>query len=86
MLSLTETKLKGNGEVSWCMVNGIIAGTLETARARSQVLVEVMSITDLVLVKKVMLCYVQDMRPVRGMERDLLYPHVLLCIFRFASA
>ena len=25
MLGLTETKLKGNGKVSWCGVNGIIA-------------------------------------------------------------
>ena len=25
LLALTETKLKGNGEVSWCGVNGIIA-------------------------------------------------------------
>ena len=26
LLALMETKLKGNGEVSWCGVNGIIAG------------------------------------------------------------
>ena len=26
LLALTGTKLKGNGEVSWCSVNGIIAG------------------------------------------------------------
>ena len=26
LLALTETKLKGNGEVSLCGVNGIIAG------------------------------------------------------------
>ena len=24
MLALTETKLKGNGKISWCGVNGII--------------------------------------------------------------
>ena len=26
LLPLTETKLKGNGDVSWCGVNGIISG------------------------------------------------------------
>ena len=26
LLALTETKLKGEGEVSWCGVNGIFAG------------------------------------------------------------
>ena len=31
---LIETKLKGNGEVSWCGVNGIIFGVLEMERAR----------------------------------------------------
>ena len=37
MLGLTETKLKGNGEVSWCGVNGIIAGVQEMERARERV-------------------------------------------------
>ena len=36
-LSLTETKLKGNGEISWCEVNGIIAGVQEVERAREGV-------------------------------------------------
>ena len=26
LLVLTETKLKGNGEISWCGVHGIITG------------------------------------------------------------
>ena len=26
LLAMTETKLKGDGEVSWCGVNGIVAG------------------------------------------------------------
>ena len=30
---MTETKLEGNGEVSWCGVNGIIAGVQEMERA-----------------------------------------------------
>ena len=34
LLALTETKLKGNGEVLWCEVNGIIAGVQEIERAR----------------------------------------------------
>ncbi|MCQ7056741.1 hypothetical protein, partial [Clostridioides difficile] len=37
LLALTETKLKGNGEVSWCGVNGIIAGVEEMERAREGV-------------------------------------------------
>ena len=37
LLVLTETKLKGNGEVSWCGVNGIIADVQEMERAREGV-------------------------------------------------
>ena len=33
LLSLTATKLKGNGEVLWCGVNGIIAGVQGIERA-----------------------------------------------------
>ena len=32
LLALTETKLKGNGEVSWCEVNDIIASVQEMER------------------------------------------------------
>ena len=35
LLGLTQTK--GNGEVSWCRVNGIIAGVQEMERARKGV-------------------------------------------------
>ena len=34
---LMETKLKGNGEVSWYGVNGIIAGVEEMGRPREGV-------------------------------------------------
>ena len=37
LLALTETKLKGNGEVSWCGVKGINAGVQKTERARGGV-------------------------------------------------
>ena len=37
LLALTETKFKGNGEVSWFGVNGIIAGVQEMERAREGV-------------------------------------------------
>ena len=37
LLALTETKLKGKGEVSPCGVNGIIAGIQEMERAREGV-------------------------------------------------
>ena len=38
-----------------------------TRMARRQDGVEVMSMIDLVLVKKEMLCYLEDVRPIRGM-------------------
>ena len=34
LFALTETKLKGNGEVSWCGIIGIITGIQEKERAR----------------------------------------------------
>ena len=34
LLALMETKLKREGEVSWCGVNGIISGVQEMERAR----------------------------------------------------
>ena len=37
MIALTETKLRGNGEVSWCGVNGIIVGAQEVERDREGV-------------------------------------------------
>ena len=33
LLALMEMKLKGKGEVSWCGINGIIAGVQEMERA-----------------------------------------------------
>ena len=38
-LAMTETKLKGNGEVSWCGVNGIIADVQKKERAREGVVI-----------------------------------------------
>ena len=37
MVALTETKLKGNGEVSWRGINGIIAGVQGMERTRKRV-------------------------------------------------
>ena len=37
MLELTKKKLIGNGEVSWCEVNGIITDVQEIERAREDV-------------------------------------------------
>ena len=37
LLGLMEAKLKVNGELSWCGVNGIIAGVQEMERAREGV-------------------------------------------------
>ena len=41
MLALTEMKLKGNEEVSWYGINGIIAGVqMERARERVAILLK----------------------------------------------
>ena len=37
LLPLTETKLKGKGEVSWCGVSGIIASVQEMERDKEGV-------------------------------------------------
>ena len=37
LLALTETKWKGEGEVSWRGINGIIAGVQETERTTKEV-------------------------------------------------
>ena len=39
LFGLTETKLKRNGEVLWCGVNGIIASVQEMERAREGVVI-----------------------------------------------
>ena len=39
LLALSETKLKGNGEVSWCGINSIIADVQEMERAREGVVI-----------------------------------------------
>ena len=39
LLALTETKLKGEGNVLWCGINGIISGVQEMERAMEGVAV-----------------------------------------------
>ena len=46
LLALTETKLKGNGEVSSCGVNGIIAGVQKMERAREGVAILLNDVWD----------------------------------------
>ena len=50
-----------------------------TRGARGQDGVEVKGMTDLVLVKKDMLRYVQDVKVVRGMGRGISDHHAVLC-------
>ena len=52
---------------------------------RGQDGVEVKSMIDLVLVKKDMLCFVQDVRAVRGTEREISDLHVVLCKVRLVG-
>ena len=53
-----------------------------TRMARGRVGMEIKSMIDLVLVKRDMLRYVQDVRVVRKMERSLSDHHVVLCKVR----
>ena len=39
LFDLTETKLKANGEVSWCGVNGIPVGVQEIEKASDGIIV-----------------------------------------------
>ena len=48
--------------------------------------VEIKSIIDLVLVKRDILRYVQDVRAVKGIGRGLSDHHVLLCKVRLVGA
>ena len=57
-----------------------------TRVARSREGVEIKSMIDLLLVKRDMLRYVQDMRAVKGIGRDLSDHHVVLCKVRLVGA
>ena len=54
--------------------------------ARGRNGVEIKSMIDLVLVKREMLRYVQDVRVVRGLGRGLSGYHVVLCKVRLVGA
>ena len=49
-----------------------------TRMARGQNVVEVKSMIDQVLLKKDMLCFVQDVRAMRGMGRGISDHHIIL--------
>ena len=51
LVALTETKLKGNGEVSGCEINGIISCIQEMERAREGVAVLLSSVWYSAVVK-----------------------------------
>ena len=53
-----------------------------TRVGRDQDRVEENSMKALVLVKRDILCYVQDVRAVRGMGQSLSHHHVVLCKIR----
>ena len=57
-----------------------------TRVARGRDDMEIKSMIDLVLVKRDMLRYLQDVRVVRGMERDLSNHYVVLCKVRLVGA
>ena len=58
---------------------------ISTQVERSQDGVEIKSTVDLVLVKRAMLLYVQDVMAVRGMGRGLSDHHILLCNVRLVG-
>ena len=75
-----EESYNGRRVIDFCAGRGLSVGNTYfehrslhkyTRVARVQEGVEVKSMIDLVLVEKVMLRYVQDVRAVRGMERGL---------------
>ena len=81
----------GKRVVEFCVERGLCVGStyfehrslhMYTRVARSQDGGEVKSMIDLVLVKKDMLCYVHDVRAVRGMGQGLSDHHVVLCKVR----
>ena len=51
MIALTDTKLKGKGEVSWSGVYVIIAGVQEMERAREEVAVLLSDVWHSVVIK-----------------------------------
>ena len=58
---------------------------INTQVARGRGGVEIKSMIDLLLVKKDMLRYVQDVRPIRGMGHGLSDHHVVLCKVRLVG-
>ena len=81
----------GRRVVEFCEERGLCEGNAHfkyrslhkyTRVARGQDGVEIKSMIDLVLVKRNMLGYVQDVRTVRGMGRSLSDNHAVLCKVR----
>ena len=74
-------------ERGMCVVTHILNTELclRTRVAKGQGRVEIKSILDLVLVKRDMLRYIQDVRVVRGMGCGLSDQHVVLCKVRLVG-
>ena len=84
-LELKEKKNNGKRVIDFCAERGLSVSNTYfehkslqkyTSMSRGQDGVEIMSITDPLLVKEVLLRYEQDLRSVRGMGRSLSDHHV----------
>ena len=84
----------GRRVVEFCAEMGLCMGNIYfkqknlhkyTRVAKGQDRLEVKSMTDLVMVKKYMLHFVQDVRAVRGMGQGLLDHYVVLCKVRLVG-
>ena len=82
----------GRRVVGFCTERGLYVGNTyfkhRSVRKYTRVVkgqggVETKSMIDLVLLKREMLRYVEDVRTVKGMGRGLSDHHVVLCKFRF---
>ena len=76
--------------VEFCAERGLCVGDILSTEVcitpqEGQEGVEVQSMIDLVLVKRNMLRYVQDVRAVRGMGRDFSDHYVVLCKVRLVG-
>ena len=85
-------KLKERMIMGLCAERGLCVGNTYFKHrsihryTRGQDRVKIKSMIDLVLVKRDMLRYVQDVRVVRGMERDLSDRYFVLCKIRLVGA
>ena len=81
-----QEKMIMAGVVEFCDQKGLCVGPYFEQMVKGQDGVGVKSMVDLVLVKKDMLRYMQDMRVMRGIGRGFSDHNVVLCKVRLVGA